>query len=60
MPATVRPSSFYYRDGKAVIVTEEQEIEIYDKDISRLLFMLTQVMDAADRKILEMLLEHSK
>lgn len=52
----VRPSMFGVEDGKAVIKTELGIVEVYDRDVSRLMFVLYQVMDEADKDTALMLL----
>jgi hypothetical protein len=42
---------FGNRDGKAIIQTEAGEVEIFDRDLSRLWFVMSQVMDKADLQI---------
>jgi len=42
---------FGNRDGKAVITTEAGEVEIHGRDVSRLWFVRSQIMDKADLEI---------
>lgn len=56
----MRPSLFGVENGRVVIKTELGTVEVYDRDISRLLFVLTQVMDETDRDIARSLLESSQ
>lgn len=48
---TFQPLMFGNRDGKAIIRIEEGEVEIHGRDVSRLYFVLSQIMDEADRQI---------
>ena len=51
---TYKPLMFSAKEGKALIHIKDGVVEIADRDISRLYFMLSQVMDDADRQIVLM------
>ncbi len=51
MSKVLRPLMFGNRDGKAVITTEAGEVEIHGRDVSRLWFVRSQIMDKADLEI---------
>lgn len=46
-----QPLMFANRDGKAVIHIKDGRVEIHGRDLSRLYFVMSQVMDDADRKV---------
>lgn len=48
---TYQPLMFGTRDGKAIIRIEDGEVEVHSRDVSRLWFVLSQVMDKADWQI---------
>ena len=46
-----QPMMFGNRDNKAIISIKGGEVEIHGRDLSRLWFVLSQVMDKADLQI---------
>jgi len=51
MSKPLKPLMFGNRDGKAIISTEAGEVEVHGRDLSRLWFVMSQVMDKADLQI---------
>ena len=46
-----KPMRFETSGKKAIIITEAGEVEVSGRDLSRLWFVLSQVMDKADLQI---------
>lgn len=51
MGKPLKPLMFGNRNGKAIIKTKAGDVEIYGRDLSRLWFVMSQVMDKEDLQI---------